>query len=146
MPSHFLYKTTAIITAFIALTVAFSACTKGSLVGADLLPASDNIGLYYDSSGHNPALNISSLTVAEDSVVVYTPNSSLVTRFLFGRVSDPQFGELSSSIYAQLRLSAAGIDLAPPLSTRSPLSWRMIMMCSKFLATPRSRSLSAFIA
>ena len=79
----------------------FTACNKASVVGADILPATDQLNLSVTDT-----LTVRSLTVAPDSVLMYAPGKQPFSRFLIGSYYDPIFGYEKSSIYAQLRLLA----------------------------------------
>lgn len=81
-----------------------TACTKGSLVGSDILPSDDLISVTSDTS-----FTITAQTINDATPLIYNNgallNDSLTTlaTYLCGSYLDPIFGRTSSSIYAQFR-------------------------------------------
>lgn len=81
-----------------------TACTKGSLVGSDILPSDDLISVTSDTS-----FTITAQTINDATPLIYN-NSALLSdslttlaTYLCGSYLDPIFGRTTSSIYAQFR-------------------------------------------
>ncbi len=86
----------------ILLTV--TACTKGSIVGSDILPSDDLIQVTSDTTFTMTAqtINNSAPLVFNNSLLI-NDTTTLIRNYLLGSYDDPVFGRTSATIYAQFR-------------------------------------------
>ncbi len=88
---------------FVLVVLSFSSCKKSTLIGSDLLPASDDInGIFTDT------LSLNTKTVSELPL-----KTSTNTKFPVGVMNDNVFGKTSASLYTQFQI-AGQIDLGNP--------------------------------
>ncbi len=92
---------------FLILGISFFSCNDDpGIMGLDIIPASDEIIVYFDTSTviHSNTVSVDSIRSDED---VYTGNKSYN---LLGSYMDPVFGASNASFASQLRLSKNEID------------------------------------
>ena len=84
----------------VPLAFFFSACEEPDIIGMDVLPGVDSIGIeFWDTT------SIISYSEIEDSV-----RTDETTSNLLGSFKDPVFGTTSASFYTQVRLSSNDVD------------------------------------
>lgn len=84
-------------------------CTKPDNIGLDILPESDQIGVFTTDT-----FTLKSYTVLVDSLI-----GSGTTRSLLGSYGDPVFGSSTAEHYAQFRLSNPNVDFGGVLNCDS---------------------------
>lgn len=90
----------------IAALLFCAACNESTIVGSDVLPPGDGVNLVQTDT-----LTIRSSTRIGDTVRVYDQDFRLqLGNYLCGRLEDPVFGESTSQIFSQFRLSAVSPD------------------------------------
>lgn len=89
--------------AFISLIICFSACSNSTTIGADLLDSDRQDLIFKDD------FVLKTSTVSGDTVQTFSPflNAQL-TNYLIGDYVDPVFGQVESSVYAQISTSGVG--------------------------------------
>ena len=81
----------------LAFGILINSCNDPSPIGAELLE-DDQVNVFYTDT-----TKLIASTTREDSILAYDPNPSIVyDNFLFGDFSDPVFGNISASLYAQM--------------------------------------------
>lgn len=88
---------------FLSLTYLMSSCNEPAVVGGELL-ADDQVNLLFTDT-----VSLETRTVRGDTVRTFAPGVPLFS-YLFGNYTDPVFGQMRASIYAELGLSEINPD------------------------------------
>lgn len=91
----------------LAFGIIVNSCNDPSTIGSELLQE-DKVNVFFTDT-----LNLSASTVKEDSILGYDADPSVIfDEFIFGDYTDPVFGNVKASIYAQLIMDQVEPDFA----------------------------------
>lgn len=95
--------TAAFFCAFISMAFLFTACTKTTTIGSDLVESD------LENTEFSDDFVLKTSTILGDSVRTFsTLLSSQLANYLIGEYNDPIFGQVRSSVYAQVSVNGAG--------------------------------------
>lgn len=93
----------AILWVLTPVLIALAACNDPTVIGSDLL-SGDQLDISFTDT-----VTVRALTLPGDSLVTFDPSSSAseLGNFPFGNFSDPIFGKVSASIFAQINMNTS---------------------------------------